>query len=172
LAGILLSVLALTGLPKVLSDHKFSADEISANFDILLLDPTTTSGWQTMQGEGQTEFQPLYAYFIDNKTHTIININYIGDSVFDVTNTNTHKYIKTSIPQIICTRLKEREGVLKFYTNIEIPIIQGMIFFAEQLCYNMCEFCGCTEELGETDGWKKICCKNCCKKDITWKKRY
>jgi hypothetical protein len=111
-------------------------------------------------------------YFIDNKTHTIVNINYIGDSVFDVTNTNTHKYIKTSIPQIICTRLKERDGVLKFYTNIEIPIIQGMIFFAEQLCYNMCEFCGCTEELGETDGWKKICCKNCCKEDVTWKKRY
>jgi hypothetical protein len=54
--------------PMVLSSHQFSAPETSSNFDIYLLDPSSPSGWQTMQGEGQTEFQPLYAYFIDNKT--------------------------------------------------------------------------------------------------------
>jgi len=54
--------------PKVLASHQFSADEISDNFDIYLLDPTSPSGWQTMQGAGQSEFQPLFAYFINNKT--------------------------------------------------------------------------------------------------------
>ena len=54
--------------PKVLSSHTFSATETSANFDIYLLNPTSTSGWQTMSGAGQTEFQPLFAYFINNKT--------------------------------------------------------------------------------------------------------
>lgn len=54
--------------PRVLASHQFSADEISDNFDIYLLDPASPSGWQTMQGAGQSEFQPLFAYFINNKT--------------------------------------------------------------------------------------------------------
>jgi len=64
--------------PKVLLSHQFSASEISTNFDIYLLDPTSISGWQTMQGAGQTEFQPLYAYFINNKTGTnqTLQLNY------------------------------------------------------------------------------------------------
>jgi hypothetical protein len=64
--------------PKVLTSHQFSAAETSANFNIYLLDPTATSGWQTMQGVGQTEFQPLFAYFINNKTGTnqTLQLNY------------------------------------------------------------------------------------------------
>lgn len=58
----------IVSTPKVLLNHEFSVAETSDNFDIYLLDPTSTSGWQTMQGEGQTEFQPLFAYFINNKT--------------------------------------------------------------------------------------------------------
>ena len=54
--------------PKVLSSHEFSVTETSDNFDIYLLDSSSISGWQTMQEAGQTEFQPLYAYFINNKT--------------------------------------------------------------------------------------------------------
>ena len=66
--------------PKVLSSHQFSVAETSDNFDIYLLDPTSPSGWQTMQGAGQTEFQPLFAYFINNKTEQtqtlILNYNF------------------------------------------------------------------------------------------------
>ena len=58
----------IVSTPKVLSSHVFSAPETSTNFNIYLLDPTSTSGWQTMQGAGQTEFQPLYAYFVNNET--------------------------------------------------------------------------------------------------------
>ncbi|MEI7688834.1 MAG: immunoglobulin-like domain-containing protein [Candidatus Nomurabacteria bacterium] len=58
----------IVSTPKVLLSHHFSASEVSTNFDIYLLNPTSISGWQTMSGAGQTEFQPLYAYFINNKT--------------------------------------------------------------------------------------------------------
>jgi len=58
----------IVSTPKVLLSHEFSVTETSSNFDIYLLDPTTPSGWQTMQGAGQTEFKPLFAYFINNKT--------------------------------------------------------------------------------------------------------
>jgi hypothetical protein len=54
--------------PLVLASHVFSAAENSSNFDIYVLDASQTSGWATMAQEGQTEFTPLYGYFIDNKT--------------------------------------------------------------------------------------------------------
>jgi len=54
--------------PKVLSSHEFSVSEISENFDIYLLSPSSVSGWKTMQEANQTEFQPLFSYFINNKT--------------------------------------------------------------------------------------------------------
>ncbi len=54
--------------PKVLESHTFSASEISDNFDIYLLDGSRQSGWATMADVGQSEFLPLYGYFINNKT--------------------------------------------------------------------------------------------------------
>jgi len=64
--------------PRVLSSHEFSVPETTDNFDIYLLDPTSPSNWQTMQGVEQTEFQPLFAYFINNKTgqNQILRFNY------------------------------------------------------------------------------------------------
>jgi len=54
--------------PRILSSHSFSADQISSNFDIYLLDPSKPSKWATMADIGHSEFQPLYGYFINNKT--------------------------------------------------------------------------------------------------------
>ncbi|MFH1129231.1 MAG: hypothetical protein V1686_00630 [Patescibacteria group bacterium] len=58
----------IVSTPKVLSSHEFSVSGTSANFDIYLLSPNSISGWKTMQEAGQTEFQPLFSYFINNKT--------------------------------------------------------------------------------------------------------
>lgn len=54
--------------PKVLDSHTFSADETSNNFDIYALDASKISGWSTLADLNQTEFTPLYGYFINNKT--------------------------------------------------------------------------------------------------------
>src|SRR3989339_2033599 len=54
--------------PRLVDHHEFSAEETVNNFDIYLLDPASLSGWNTMQDLGQTEFIPLFGYFIYNKT--------------------------------------------------------------------------------------------------------
>ena len=59
---------SIISTPRVLSSHEFSIAETSDNLDIYLLNPGSVSGWQTMQEAIQTEFQPLFAYFINNKT--------------------------------------------------------------------------------------------------------
>jgi len=58
----------IVSTPRVLDSHTFSATENSTNFDIYVLDASQTSGWTTMANLGQSEFKPLYGYFINNKT--------------------------------------------------------------------------------------------------------
>lgn len=58
----------IVSTPMVLTSHTFSTAETSENFDIYLLDASKPSGWATMADLGQTEFAPLYGYFINNKT--------------------------------------------------------------------------------------------------------
>ncbi len=60
----------IVSTPRLLDSHSFSAPETLANFAIYTLDPTRTSGWATMSELGQTEFTPLYGYFINNKATT------------------------------------------------------------------------------------------------------
>ena len=58
----------IVSTPRVVDSHTFSVAETSSNFDIFVLDASGVSGWSTMEGLGQTEFTPLYSYFINNKT--------------------------------------------------------------------------------------------------------
>ena len=64
--------------PRILDSHTFSAPETLANFSIYVLDASRASGWATMADLGQTEFTPLYGYFINNKTLTnqTLTLNY------------------------------------------------------------------------------------------------
>src|SRR3989344_2989733 len=82
----------IVSTPKILDSHSFSATENSTNFDIYVLDASQTSGWATMAQYGQTEFTPLYGYFINNKT--------------DSTQTLTFNYLASTTPN---QRLFERK---------------------------------------------------------------
>jgi hypothetical protein len=64
--------------PKVLESHQFSAPETSDNFDIYILDASSPTGWVTMSDLEQTEFEPLYGYFVQNKTgvQQFLTLNY------------------------------------------------------------------------------------------------
>lgn len=53
---------------RIVESHSFSTEENSSNFDIYILDPNSTSKWSTMAQLNQTEFTPLFGYFINNKT--------------------------------------------------------------------------------------------------------
>ncbi|MCD6296398.1 MAG: hypothetical protein J7M30_04515 [Deltaproteobacteria bacterium] len=59
----------IVSTPKVILSYEFSVPETSKYLDIYLLDPESPSGWRTLQEVGQTKFEPLYAYFINNKTN-------------------------------------------------------------------------------------------------------
>lgn len=58
----------IVSTPRVLDSHNFSEAEIVNNFDVYVLNPSDSSNWSTTASIGQTEFQPLYGYFINNKT--------------------------------------------------------------------------------------------------------
>lgn len=64
--------------PRVVESHQFTADETLENFGIFVLDPDNPADWSTMAELGQTEFTPLYGYFVYNRTNQehILTLNY------------------------------------------------------------------------------------------------
>src|SRR3990167_9364230 len=72
----------IVSTPKILESHSFSSPETSDNFDVYVLDPSKTSGWATLADLGQTQFTPLYGYFVNNKTgsNQTLTFNYKANS--------------------------------------------------------------------------------------------
>lgn len=68
----------LVSTPRLLASHAFSASSTSVNYDIYVMNPSSASKWSTMAEINQTEFQPLFGYFINNKvgTTTTLTFNY------------------------------------------------------------------------------------------------
>ena len=64
----------IVSTPRILDSYSFSAPETSDNFDIYALDSSKVSGWSTMADFGQTKFEPLYGYFVNNKTGSNQNL--------------------------------------------------------------------------------------------------
>jgi hypothetical protein len=58
----------IVSTPRILESHEFSIPVTSDNFDIFVLNSSSTSGWSTLADLGQTEFTPLFGYFINNKS--------------------------------------------------------------------------------------------------------
>lgn len=66
-----------------------------------------------------------------------------------------------NVSQVIATQVKEKYGGLRFYCQGGDETIDGMIWFAENLSFNICEICGNTKEVKQTEGWIKTLCINC-----------
>lgn len=60
----------IVSTPRILESHTFSRAETLSNFSVFILDASRPSGWATMAEFGQTEFTPLFGYFINNKATT------------------------------------------------------------------------------------------------------
>lgn len=100
-------------------------------------------------------------YYIDNYTISEPNPN------FDPDDPESKKYISRHPNQVTCIQMKEKFGGLRFYTNGNDDIVEGMIKFAEYLCDNTCDTCGTEENLGMTKGWLSVKCKKCAE-DSVW----
>lgn len=87
-----------------------------------------------------------------------------------------YQYCKNNdkkIPDIL--QIKEKFGGLRFYIQGGNELIDGMIWYAEHLSYHICEKCGSTTQVGQTQkGWIYTICKDCYEKSekyqrLEWK---
>ncbi len=63
--------------------------------------------------------------------------------------------------QIMCQQMKEKFAGLRFYVNFATDEIYDIIRKCEKQSYELCQECGCTDNLGMTKGWMTILCKSC-----------
>jgi hypothetical protein len=71
-------------------------------------------------------------------------------------------------------QIKEKFGGLRFYYTGGDDTIYGMTSLAESLSYRICEACGSTKDVGQTQGWIYTVCKPCFDKNprantLPWK---
>jgi len=76
-------------------------------------------------------------------------------------NNNSYRKDNDKIKQVVATSVKEKFGILSFdYYNGD-NLIEGMVWLAEHMSMNICEFCGSTHNVGRTTGWVYTICKEC-----------
>jgi hypothetical protein len=63
-------------------------------------------------------------------------------------------------------QIKEKFGGLRFYYSGGDEIVRGMVSFAESLSYHICEHCGSTKNVTQTEGWIKTLCEDCKKQKL------
>jgi hypothetical protein len=68
---------------------------------------------------------------------------------------------KNDQPQIVAAQVKEKFGGLRFYVNSGTDEQYGAIHLAETMSYTICEYCGTTKGVGQTEGWIKSLCIVC-----------
>lgn len=67
---------------------------------------------------------------------------------------------KERIPlQIV--QIKEKWGGLSFYYSGGDAEVNGMVDLAESLSYEICEHCGSTKNVDQTEGWVTTLCEDC-----------
>jgi len=67
----------------------------------------------------------------------------------------------TKYEQVEATQVKEKYGGLRFYYMGGNEKIDAIVTFAEKLSYLICENCGATKGVMQTDGWVVTLCPKC-----------
>lgn len=58
-------------------------------------------------------------------------------------------------------QIKEKFGGLRFYYSGGDDVVRGMVQLAESLSYEICEHCGSTKNIMQTEGWITTLCEDC-----------
>lgn len=64
-------------------------------------------------------------------------------------------------PQIVFTQIKEKFGTLRLYVAGASDYQYGIIDMAESVSGWICEYCGTTKDVGNTQGWVRTICREC-----------
>lgn len=62
---------------------------------------------------------------------------------------------------VVAEQVKQKFGSLRFYIRGGDMYIHGLIHMAEAMSYKICERCGSTDDISQTEGWIKTLCKDC-----------
>lgn len=101
-----------------------------------------------------------------------------GDGWFIILDALMHKIKQychyKEVKPIEIKQIKEKFGILSFYYTGGDTYINGMVVMATQMSAKTCEFCGTTENVGRTEQWISIICKECHsthprRQDLKWK---
>jgi hypothetical protein len=68
---------------------------------------------------------------------------------------------KNGQEQLEAVQVKEKYGSLRFYTDHSSDTQEAMITLAEALSNEICETCGSTANIIQTEGWIKTLCTDC-----------
>lgn len=68
---------------------------------------------------------------------------------------------RNNYSQVEAIQVKEKFGGLRFYTNCKDNYLRGYINFAEHLSLSICETCGTTKDVIQTEDWIKTICQEC-----------
>ena len=66
-------------------------------------------------------------------------------------------------PQVVASQVKEKFGGLRFYVDSATEEQFAAIHLAESMSYTICEICGTTKGVGQTEGWINSLCQKCAK---------
>jgi hypothetical protein len=78
-----------------------------------------------------------------------------------------------SKPKVQIKEVKEKFGILSFDFRGGDEFVHGMVMFAMHISGKICEYCGTNQNVGKTQGWISVCCKDCHdkidnRKDLKW----
>ena len=89
-------------------------------------------------------------------------IDQLCGSIQNYIDNNEYRSKDAQISQVVADQVKEKFGGLRFYHTGGDTYIEGMVSIAENMSYNICEFCGSTEDVGRTSmPWIFTICKEC-----------
>lgn len=66
--------------------------------------------------------------------------------------------------QVEAVQVKEKFGGLRFYFCGGDDYTHGLVSEAENMSYEVCEWCGSTKDVTQTTGWVVTLCPDCLKK--------
>lgn len=139
-------------------------------------------GWYDLLNSLMGQIKSYTEYNIKRKRIKNGYIRFIYNYIGDISNKLPHKYSKhllklrntiskktkweeyNAFHPINITQIKEKFGGLCFYYNGGDEYISGLVSFAEDFSYKICETCGTTKNVHQTKGWINTICDKCEKK--------
>lgn len=103
-------------------------------------------------------------YLDTDKKDVYYRFNSISSKIFVwlIDKLTTSKLVEGQrYPQLEAVQVKEKFGGLRFYVINANEEQQSVINFAESLSYSICETCGSTHNVTQTEGWVYTRCEKC-----------